>query len=173
MDDAQTMTMPPVLPEEWVLRGIGLRPEDDGDGPFLLDLFAAARGPEFATLGWPAPVLRQFLAGQQQLQVRHYAGAYPGAFRGIVTGPEGPVGRLYLSAWPGDIRIVDIALAPHWQGRGLGKALLRAVQATAAAARATASLSVMAGNPAHDLYRRLGFVTVAENGPALEMRWTG
>lgn len=81
------------------------------------------------------------------------------------------MGRLYLSARPGDIRIVDIALAPHWQGRGLGKALLRAVQAMAAAG-ATASLSVMAGNPAHDLYRRLGFVTMAENGLVLEMRWT-
>lgn len=173
MDDVQTITMPPVLPEEWVLRGIGLRPEDDDDGPFLLDLFAAARGPEFAALGWPAPVLRQFLASQQQLQVRHYAAAYPGAFRGIVTGPAGPVGRLYLHSRPGDIRVVDIALLPGWQGQGLGGALLGAVQAMAASSGATVSLSVNLGNPARELYQRRRFFTVAENGPALEMRWEG
>lgn len=173
MDDMWTMGRCPALPGEWTLAGIGLRAEDERDAPFLLDLFVAARAAEFAALGWPEPVLRQFLANQLMFQARHYAAAYPGAFRGIVTEPGGAVGRLYLHSRPGDIRVVDIALLPGWRGRGLGGALLGAVQAMAAASGASVSLAVAIGSPAQSLYRRLGFVTVAERDPSIEMRWTG
>lgn len=140
---------------------------------FLLDLFAATRGPEFAALGWPEPALHSFLTSQAQLQARHYDTTYPGAFRGIVTGQGVAVGRLYLYARPGHIRVVDISLLPAWQTQGLGSALLGAVQAMAKAEDADVRLSVSIGNPAWRLYQRLGFVVVADNGAALEMRWTG
>lgn len=167
------MTRGPSLPDEWVARGLALRPETGEDGLFLLDLFAATRGPEFAALGWPEPALRSFLTSQAQLQARHYETAYPGAFRGIVTGQGVAVGRLYLHSRPGDIRVVDISLLPQWRDQGLGSALLGAVQAMAKAADAGISLSVSIGNPALHLYQRLGFTIMAENGAALEMRWTG
>jgi ribosomal protein S18 acetylase RimI-like enzyme len=173
MNDTRMICPCPAVPDEWMRAGIGLRAEDERDAPFLLDLFVAVRAAEFAALGWPDPVLRQFLASQREFQARHYAAAYPGAFQGIVTETGGPVGRLYLHSCPGDVRVVDIALLPGWRGRGLGGALLGAVQAMAAASGASVSLAVARGNPVQSLYHRLGFVAVGENGPSLEMQWTG
>ena len=61
----------------------------------------------------------------------------------------------------GELRIVDISLAPEARGEGVGTALLRDVLARAAADGRFAGIHVERNNPARSLYARLGF-TVAD-----------
>lgn len=158
------------LPQVWHDRGIDLRLRRDDDEIFTRELFFSVRGPEFAMMGWPEPVLRDFLAGQSQLQNHHYAKVYPNAANLVVTRHGTAIGRVILYPSPGDIRVVDIALLTQWRGSGLGGALLEAVKQQAKAARVSVSLSVDLHNPARRLYLRQGFLPVSDNGIAQEMR---
>lgn len=139
----------------------------------MQELFFSVRAPEFAMMGWPEATLRDFLAGQSQLQNRHYTNVYPNAANLVVTQHDTAIGRVILYASPGDIRVVDIALLPQWRGSGLGGALLEAIKQQAKARGASVSLSVDLNNPARRLYLRQGFQPVSDNGVAQEMRLPG
>ena len=69
------------------------------------------------------------------------------------------------------IRIVDIAIAPGYRGRGAGTALLGGLIAEASAAGKVVELHVESTNPAQRLYRRLGFVDAGDVSPYLRMQW--
>lgn len=159
------------LPAEWAARGLALRGETIDDLPFLERLYASVRGAELEAAGWPEEVRRTFLASQFAFQTRHYADAYTGADFGIIVHDGEPVGRLYLFRSAEDVRVIDISLLPEWRGGGLGTALLRAVQAEAAAEGKMVSLHVDMTNPAQNLYRRLGFVEAGTHGPSWRMVW--
>lgn len=81
------------------------------------------------------------------------------------------VGRLYLAQTEGELHILDIALRPGDCGRGLGTALLQAVQAHAAAHGLAVGLQVYRHNRAAALYQRLGFEAVAASDIAWQMVW--
>ncbi len=68
-----------------------------------------------------------------------------------------PAGRLYVARWPGEIRVMDIALLPEFRGRGIGSRLLRAIIEEAESSRCAVSIHVERMNPALSLYERLGF----------------
>lgn len=72
----------------------------------------------------------------------------------------------YFVAMPGvdELHLLNITIAPAWQGRGLGSALLDAVEQLARARRLPALwLEVRASNHrARALYRRRGFVEVGQ-----------
>jgi GNAT superfamily N-acetyltransferase len=60
--------------------------------------------------------------------------------------------------WPGGAWVADVLVTPDWQGRGVGRALLRhAIASCTAAGEARVGLPVTDGNPAERLYRALGF----------------
>ena len=83
-----------------------------------------------------------------------------------------PVGRLYVDRGPRRrLRIVDISLLPELRGRGIGGALIAALQREAAAVGAVVSLHVEMHNRAGRLYERLGFVPVAQPGVYRRMEW--
>ena len=167
-DTADALALPP----EWGARGVALRRKTPDDEPFLAGLFASVRLPELEVTGWPEDAKRYFLATQFLFQSRHYANAYANGDCTIVTRDDRPIGRLYLDWGPADVRVVDISLLPAARGTGLGAALLRVVQATAAARGRTVSLHVDLINPAQRLYQRLGFVVTGQNGPSWQMVWT-
>jgi GNAT superfamily N-acetyltransferase len=59
-------------------------------------------------------------------------------------------------------QIVDMAVAPEHQGRGLGKMIMQALlEEYDTRAPATAFLSLIADGEAHHLYRQYGFVETA------------
>ena len=58
--------------------------------------------------------------------------------------------------------VASIAVAPSWQRRGLGTAVIRDVQAQAAHERKPVRLQVLKVNPARRLYERLGFAVTSE-----------
>jgi ribosomal protein S18 acetylase RimI-like enzyme len=69
------------------------------------------------------------------------------------------VGAASYARDEGTIRLVMLAVMPHWQGRGAAKALLDELidEARAAGARRVVAATTNAGLPALQLYQRYGF----------------
>lgn len=66
--------------------------------------------------------------------------------------------------------LMQIQLAPAWQGRGIGAAVIDELIGQARQDGLPVTLSVLKGNPARRLYERLGFVIVAETEHEYELR---
>lgn len=107
---------------------------------------------------------------QYRARAAGYAARYPHARRLILLGAAGPVGMLLLAEEEETTLVVDLAVLPAWQGRGVGSAALRAVQATCGPGGAR--LHVRADSPARRLYRRLGFHEVGDDTLNVAMHWT-
>ena len=143
---------------------IELRPVADADRPFLVGLYDSVREPELAHLPWDDAMKRAFVEQQFAAQDDHYRTNYPGATLDVVEVDGEPAGRLYVHRGPSDIRIMDIALAPAFRGRGIGTSLLRALMEEAAESGRRLSIHVEMNNPARSLYERLGFEPAGEHG---------
>ena len=89
----------------------------------------------------------------------------------IITVGGRDAGFTALRHEPKDIQLFNIMIAPEFQNRGLGTAVLRDVQAAARARRVPVRLQVMKVNPARRLYERLGFVVSEETPTHFRMVW--
>lgn len=148
-----------------------LRPATAEDAALLREIFVAGRRGDFAALNWPEPQLQLLLAQQFAAQAQHYRLQFPDAVDHIVCCGDAEVGRLYLHHGSDELRVIDIALLPGHQGAGIGTALLQQLQAEAAQRRLPLRLSVVQGNPAIRLYRRLGFEPCGTDEVYVEMEW--
>jgi GNAT superfamily N-acetyltransferase len=151
---------------------VELRRESLADEAFLRRLYRSTREDELGITGWPDPVKQSFCDRQFALQHAHYRKHHPdGEFLVLRSGLE-PVGRLYLADDGAAIHLVDIAVMPLWRGRGIGSALLAALQQRAAMAGKAVCLNVLSWNRrAMALYGRFGFVASGVDGAHLAMRW--
>jgi RimJ/RimL family protein N-acetyltransferase len=144
---------------------IALRREEAGDRAFAGQLYAANRMAELALTGWPMQAKADFLRDQFEAQSRHLRSAWPRAdrFTLIDRATRSPIGRLYVSRRSAAWHLIEIGLLPQVQRRGIGSALVRALQTAAAGAGAgLLDLEVARDNPrAAALYERLGFVDAA------------
>ena len=148
-----------------------LRPITESDLPFLLEVYAAARADELAQVPWSETEKRAFLTSQFQAQHHQYQTYYAAASFNIIEQNNQPIGRFYVDRWPNEIRIVDIALLPHYRNQGLGSHLLRQILAEGTAANKTVSIHVEKYNPAYHLYSRLGFQKIGETGVYDLLAW--
>jgi ribosomal protein S18 acetylase RimI-like enzyme len=153
--------------------GMDLRHATSADMPFLAALYHSVRAEEFAAVPWPPEQKTAFFDQQFTFQHRHYLAVLPDAHFLVVDCDGEPVGRLYLECSTEQWHIIDIGLLPEWRGRGMGSALLSAIQREAARAGATAVLlSVEQHNArAQALYRNLGFRVVQDGGSHIGMAW--
>jgi RimJ/RimL family protein N-acetyltransferase len=141
-----------------------LRPVTGDDREFLVDLYHSVREPELAHVPWDAATRRAFIEHQFSAQDAHYRQHYPGATLDVIEVDGEPAGRLYVHRGPSDIRIMDIALAPAFRGRGIATDLLRALITEAERSARKLSIHVEMNNPARVLYERLGFRPAGEHG---------
>jgi ribosomal protein S18 acetylase RimI-like enzyme len=141
-----------------------LRPVSNGDRDFLVELYGSTRDQELAQIDWDPGAKQAFVEHQFAAQDAHYRANYPGATLDLIEVDGEPAGRLYVHRGPDDIRIMDIALAPAFRGRGIGTALLRHLMAEADKSGRKLSIHVEVNNPARSLYDRLGFLPVGEHG---------
>jgi ribosomal protein S18 acetylase RimI-like enzyme len=141
-----------------------LRPVSDADRAFLVELYGSTREDELDQISWAPGTRESFVEQQFSAQDAHYRANYPGATLDVIEVDGAPAGRLYVHRGPSDIRIMDIALAPGFRGRGIGTALLRALMDEADASRRKLSIHVEKNNPARTLYDRLGFEPAGEHG---------
>ncbi len=149
-----------------------LRPVVDADRPFLVDLYGSIREPELEHVPWDDATKRAFVEHQFAAQDAHYRQHYPGATLDVVEVDGERAGRLYVHRGPSDIRIMDIAMAPAFRGRGIGTLLLEALVEEARESGRKLSIHVEANNPARRLYERMGFAQAGESGVYLLMELT-
>lgn len=142
-----------------------------GDEDFLLQVYAATRAEEVARTGWDPACAEAFVRMQFEVQRRAYAMAYPDATWQVILLGDVPVGRVLVDRGPERMRLVDIALLPHHRSRGIGGALVAALQAAAASCGQPLRLHAETGSRAAGLYRRLGFVETGRAGFRAEMEW--
>ncbi|MES2260662.1 MAG: GNAT family N-acetyltransferase [Pseudomonadota bacterium] len=150
---------------------IELRPAAPADQPFLLRLYASTRGPESRLHGCDRnaeTVLQnlQFRAQQTDLLMQ-----YPDAEVTIIVERERSIGRLYVNYDVDEVRLIDLSLLPEYRGRGIGKGLLRGLQAHGRRLQLPVRLSVLLGNPAQRLYERCDFVMRGLDGMHAAMEW--
>lgn len=148
-----------------------LRPITSADLPFLLQVYSSTRVAELNAMGLPAEVQAQFLESQFQMQHRHYQQHYSSAEFHIVTIHEQDVGRLYLVWKMNDLHLIDIALLPDYQQRGIGRILMAELMAQATARNGRLLLRVELNNPVRNWYLKLGFVPGDHDGVYQEMQW--
>jgi ribosomal protein S18 acetylase RimI-like enzyme len=148
-----------------------LRPATEADRDFLLELYASTREQELAQVDWDEGARQAFVEHQFSAQDQHYRSNYPGATLDVIEVEGERAGRLYVYRGEEDIRIMDIAVAPEFRGRGIGTALIEELMAEAGSTGRSLSIHVEMQNPARALYERLGFVAVGEHGVYVLMKW--
>lgn len=128
---------------------------------------------ELVAAGMPARNHRDFCDQQFGCQHRDWVKRFPAALFLILTRGTRPIGRLYLNPSDESIHIIEIAFLPDWQGQGLGRAVITALQRRAAALGRSVTLHVAVENvQAASLYQRLGFVAERRSERHVLMRWT-
>jgi GNAT superfamily N-acetyltransferase len=143
---------------------VRLRPAGDEDRAFLVEVYGSTREGELALVPWDEAARRAFVEHQFTAQDTYYRANYEGATFDVIEVDDEPAGRLYVHRREEDIRVMDIALAPAFRGRGIGTGLLQSLLDEAGASGRTVSIHVEVGNPARRLYERLGFRHAEDRG---------
>ena len=151
---------------------IHLRPTRPEDLPFLQRVYASSREQELKAVDWNQQQKDDFLRMQFEAQHSHYTEHFPdGDFQLVLKGDEA-IGRLYVDRCSNEIRIIDIALLPDFQGKGTGSGLLEALLDEARQFDLPLRIHVEKFNPALRWYERLGFRQIEDKGVYLFMEWT-
>lgn len=150
---------------------ITFRPITDDDLPFLSRLYASTREEELSVTPWSDDEKRTFLTQQFEAQHRHYREYYADASFDVLLVDGEPAGRLYVSRWSDEIRIVDVALLPEYRNRGIGGRVLEDLLDEGRRTGKAVSIHVEKNNPALRLYERLGFEPIEDKGVYLLMEW--
>ena len=154
------------------LRAFGARAPVPGDSPFLARLYASTRQDLLGSGSADPALAAALIAMQQRLQAADYDARFPDAVHLILQDGGEPVARIVLEHGREALRLVDIALLPEARGRGLGSAVLRALQQCAAERDLPLTLSVHRANPrARRLYLALGFRIEQAGLHADALRW--
>jgi ribosomal protein S18 acetylase RimI-like enzyme len=151
---------------------IEFRPITEADMPFLAQVYADSRDYEMAIIPWSDEQKAQFLHSQFMAQHAHYQRHYKEASFDVILVDGEAVGRLYLHKRADEIRIVDISLLASQRGRGIGGRILRDILQEAQTRHLSVRIHVEQNNRALNLYRRLGFKKLDENGIYYLMEWT-
>lgn len=152
--------------------GYRLRPCRSADLPFLRRLYRHTRDAELALTGWPEEMKRAFCEQQFNAQHTDYLRRFPTADYLLILDGRDPAGRLYVDGSGPDLHLIDISLHPAHRGRGLGTALLRALQDLAIQRGGGVTLNVALDNArAAALYARLGFLPETDGPTHRTLRW--
>lgn len=154
---------------------ISLCPIRDEDLVVLSEIYRSTREEELKQVTyWSEQDKKAFIQQQFMAQHDYYQKNYIGAGFYLIYKSKTPIGRLYIheNYHENCIRIIDIAILPNWQKKGLGKSILEDILAKANLLKRNVSIHVEAFNPAKHLYERLGFEKISEtNGVYHLMQW--
>ena len=149
-----------------------LRPVSDNDDQFLLSVYASTREEELSQAEWAEGQKEMFLRWQFDTQRREYSARFPNADYHVILVDERPAGRIWVGSDEEQIRLLDIALLPEFQNRGVGTTLLRRLMDQAAReGKALRHMVFVLNNDAHRFYERLGFRIIDDLGAYKHMEW--
>ena len=150
------------------MSNIIIRPATQEDSTFSYRVYASTRADEMALVDWNDGQKESFLQMQFRAQQQQYQLTNPHAAYQIIEFNNAPAGRLIVDRSGEKITLVDIALLPEFRNLGAGTSILRDLQAEGK----IINLHVIRSNPAANLYQRLGFVFVGEEGFYSKMEWS-
>jgi len=151
---------------------IAVRPAVALDEIFLYELYSAVRGPEFA-LAPITPTQREHLIRMQfQASMSAYAAMFPNSCYHVVLLDGKPVGRLWVAPGDGEFHLVDIAIHPSLQSKGIGTVLVQRLQQEAARLRLPIRCEVFRFNPGSlRFHQKLGFTVLRADEMHYYMEW--
>ncbi len=150
-----------------------LRPAAESDYEELVRVYASTRAAELAQVTWWDDAQKlAFCRSQYDAQKEEYEARFPDAEYDVIESDGRTVGRVWVGRAADEIRLLDIALLPEFQNRGVGTLLLRRL--IEEARRRDLPLRHMVfvlNDDAHRFYERLGFVVIEEFGAYKHMEW--
>jgi len=151
---------------------LAVRPALPRDEIFLYELYSAVRAPEFELAPIPATQKEQLIRMQFRAQMSAYTQMYPNSCYHIVLLDCKRVGRLWVAPGIDEFYLVDIAVHPELQHKGIGSVLVQRLQQEAAKARLPIRSCVMRFNPGSlRFHQRLGFNIVREDLMYSYLEW--
>ena len=152
-------------------RSIEMRPLEQADEGFMEQLYASTRSADQRMDGCDARteallVALQFRARQAQLRTQ-----YPYGDIAVILERDRPIGSLYVNYGPDEIRILDMSLLPEYRNRGIGRGLLRSLQAQAVRMRVPVRIDLLLSSQAYRLFHRCGFTPRGANGVHNSLEW--
>ena len=153
---------------------VELRPVSESDNDFLLAVYASTREDELAQAEWAEGQKEMFLRWQLDLQRREYETRFPDADYRVIVVDQQPAGRIWIGRDNEQIRLLDIALLPDFQNRGVGTALVERLKRQADSdGKALRHMVFVLNNNADRFYERLGFKKFEDFGAYKHMEWRG
>jgi ribosomal protein S18 acetylase RimI-like enzyme len=140
-----------------MITGFRLEKPDGGDEPFLRRLILDTISLELGADQWPEPMRGQLLdiqvSGRSAVRGRN-----PDGESRILLLDGEPAGWLFLLAYPEELRIEEVMVAPEHRRKGLARAAIEEVLRQATRDSRPVRLNVNTGNGAAiRLYESLGF----------------
>jgi GNAT superfamily N-acetyltransferase len=109
---------------------------------------------------------------QFRAQMSSYTQQFPNSCYHLVLLDGKPVGRLWVAPGDGGFHLVDIALLPSLQSKGIGTVLIQQLQEEAQKAKLPIRSTVDRFNPGSlRFHQRLGFTIVREDLLQYYMEW--
>lgn len=147
-----------------------LRAITPADDAFVFGVFAATRADPFRQAGLPETMIEQLLDQQFRAQRSHYHARFPGARFDIVLCAGQPIGYLYTQRGPDRFVLIDVALLPARRAQGIGALLVTELISEASTAGMPVEAHVGKGARAWNLWHRLGFEVVGDDGVYLALQ---
>lgn len=149
---------------------VALRAVQPEDGDFLLRVYAASRADEMALVDWDEAQKMAFLRSQFEAQAAQYHARFPDAEYSVILFQDQPVGRFWIGSTPEQIRLLDIAILPEFQNRGIGATLLKSLLAESEQRNLPLRHMVFKMNTdALRFYARFGFSPIEDVGAYIHM----
>ena len=151
---------------------LAVRPALPQDEIFLYELYVAIRGPLFALAPITGAQREHLLRMQFQAQISSYTQQFPNSCYHVVLLDSKLVGRLWVAPGNNAYLLVDIAIHPNVQSKGLGTVLVQRLQQEAQQAKLPICSMVDRFNPGSlKFHQRLGFQIVREDLLQYYMEW--
>jgi ribosomal protein S18 acetylase RimI-like enzyme len=143
---------------------ITLRPVEEKDDLFIESVYRSTREEELSYTNWSELQKKAFISMQSTAQLAEYKTKFPGAAFRVIVCKKKDAGRFYTWENENEIRLIDITVLPAFRGQGIGSFLLGELIKRSDQLQKKISLHVDPANPVLQLYRRLGFIQIKNNG---------
>lgn len=151
---------------------LAVRPALPQDEIYLYELYVAVRGPQFAQAPITAAQREHLLRMQFRAQASSYAQQFPNSCYHVVLLDSKPIGRLWVAPSEGTFHLVDIAIHPDLQSKGIGTVLVQRLQTEAQRLKVPVRSTVDRFNPGSvRFHKRLGFTIAREDLLQYYMEW--
>ena len=151
---------------------LSLHPVTPADEEFLLSVYASTRAAELDQVEWQPGQREAFLKWQFEMQRQQYEARFPDTEYKVIEIGNQPAGRFWVGENDNEIRLLDIALLPEFQNRGVGTLLLRElIDEARRSQKPLRHMVFMLNSDAHRFYERLGFEMIEDLGAYRHMEW--